>query len=239
MNCFFPDLTKKVKRHRAMISLPETQWKVTEELEEEFNELKAYLQSHVQLSPIRVGEPLNLYTDASVEGLSFVLTQERKQTEGETERIVRDIIYLGSTSLSDTQKRYSPVELESLALAWAVGKTHYYLYEAPKVTHYTDSTGVVGLRKKDLSDVKNPRIQRILEKVMPYNISSTHIPASQNGISDYLSRHPSSKKCLAEEFSLETPKFRVNIEGKVKIGKKITLTKLLERRLPVICQIHG
>ena len=126
---------------------------------------------------------------------------------------------MGSTSLSETQKRYSPVELESLALAWAVGKTHYYIYEAPKVTHYTDSTGVVGLRKKDLSDVKNPRIQCILEKVMPYNISSIHILASQNGISNYLSRHPSSKKCLAEDFSLETPKFRVNIEGQVKIGK--------------------
>ena len=88
-----------------MISLPDSQWKVTEELQHEFDELKTYLQSHVQLSPIRVGEPLNLYTDASVEGLSFVLTQERKQTEGETERTIRDIIYLGSTSLSETQKR--------------------------------------------------------------------------------------------------------------------------------------
>ena len=142
-----------------MISLPDSQWKVTEELQHEFDELKTYLESNVQLSPIRIGEPLNLYTDASVEGLSFVLTQERKQTVGETERTIRDIIYLGSTSLTETQKRYSPVELESLALAWAVGKSHYYLDEAPQIFHYTDSTGVVGLRKKDLSEVKNPRIQ--------------------------------------------------------------------------------
>merc|ERR1711954_36561 len=59
----------------------------------------------------------------------------------------------------------------------------------------------------------------ILEKVMPYNISSIHIPASQNRISDYFSRHPSSKKCLAEEFKLDRPQFRVNIEGQVKIGE--------------------
>ena len=118
---------------------------------------------------------------------------------GDQEKTIRDIIYLGSTSLTETQKRYSPVELESLALAWAVGKSHYYLYEALQIFHYTDSTGVVGLRKKDLSEVKNPRIQRILEKVIPYNISSIHIPASRNGISDYFSRYPSTKKCMAEE----------------------------------------
>ena len=219
MNCFFPDINKKVKRHRPMISLPDSQWKVTDELEHEFEELKTYLQSHIQLSPIRVGEPLNLFTDASVDGFSFILTQERKTMIDDKEKTIRDIIYLGSTSLTETQKRYSPVELESLALAWAVGKCHYYLYEAPQIFHYTDSTGVVGLRKKDLSEVRNPRIQRILEKVIPYNISSIHIPASRNGISDYFLRYPSTKKCMAEEFNFDRPQFRVNIEGPVKMGK--------------------
>ena len=68
LNCFFPDINKKVRRHRAMISLPDSQWKVTNELEPEFEELKTYLQSHIQLSPIRVGEPLNLYTDVRPSG---------------------------------------------------------------------------------------------------------------------------------------------------------------------------
>ena len=103
-----------------------------------------------------IGEPLNLFTDASVDGLSFILTQERKTMIDDKEKTIRDIVHLGSTSLTETQKRYSPVELESLALAWAVGKCHYYLYEAPIIYHYTDSTGVVGLMKKDLSEVRNP-----------------------------------------------------------------------------------
>ena len=77
----------------------------------------------------------------------------------DTEKTIRDIVHLGSTSLTDTQKRYSPVELEALALSSAVGKCHYYLYEAPLTNHYADSTGVVGLMKKDLCDVRNPRIQ--------------------------------------------------------------------------------
>ena len=139
-----------------MIALPDSQWKITDELKHEFEELKVYLESHIQLSPIRVGEPLNLFTDASVDGLSFILTQERKTMIDDKEKTIRDIVHLGSTSLTETQKRYSPVELESLALAWAVGKCHYYLYEAPIIHHYTDSTGVVGLMKKDLSEVRNP-----------------------------------------------------------------------------------
>ena len=59
-----------------MIALPETNSNITEELTKEFNELKEYLQSHIQLSPIRTGEPLQLYTDASIDGLSFLLCQE-------------------------------------------------------------------------------------------------------------------------------------------------------------------
>ena len=128
-------------------------------------------------------------------------------------------MHLGSTSLTDTQKGYSPVELESLALAWAVGQCHYYLYEAPMINHYTDSTGVVGLMKKDLSDVRNPRIQQILEKVIPYNISSIHIPASRNGISDYFSRYPSTQKCMAEEFDFDRHNFLLMWKDQSKLGK--------------------
>ena len=59
-----------------MVAHPELNWKITDELVREFEELKEYLQSQIQLSPIRVGEPLQLYTDASIEGLSFLLCQE-------------------------------------------------------------------------------------------------------------------------------------------------------------------
>merc|ERR1711954_264000 len=108
-----------------------------------------------------------------------------KITVNEMERTVRDFVYLASTSLMDAQRRYSPVELEALALSWAVNKCHYFLYDAPFIDHYTDSTGVAGLMKKDLCEVRNPSLQRILEKVVSYNIISHHIPASKNGFSDF------------------------------------------------------
>ena len=40
LNNFFPDISKKVKKHRALIALPESQWKVTDKLVKEFEELK-------------------------------------------------------------------------------------------------------------------------------------------------------------------------------------------------------
>ena len=69
-----------------MIALPESQWKITDELRHEFEGLKVYLESHIQLSLIRVGEPLNLFTDASVDGLSSILTQEREFIIDEKEK---------------------------------------------------------------------------------------------------------------------------------------------------------
>ena len=107
-----------------MVALPESNWEITDELVKEFDELKEYLQCHIQLSPIRVGEPLQLYTDASIEGLSFLLTQERKITINDKEKTVCDFVYLGSTSLTNAQKRYSPVKRDALALQWAVNKCH-------------------------------------------------------------------------------------------------------------------
>ena len=62
---------------------PESNWNITDEWKKEYDELKEYMEYHIQLSPIRVGEPLQLYTDASIEGLSFLLCQEQKITINE------------------------------------------------------------------------------------------------------------------------------------------------------------
>ena len=159
-------------------------WKITPELEKEFEELKAFLDKKVHLSPIRTGNNLLLYTDASINGLGYVLCQERKVILDEEEETIRDIIHLGSTSVTEVQACYSPVELECLAAQWACEKCHYFLADAPKINLFTDSSGLVGLRKKDLSETKNRRIQRILEKMVCYNIEAFYIPAKENGIAD-------------------------------------------------------
>ena len=56
-------------------------------------------------------------------------------------------MHMGSTSLTDAQRRYSLMELEALALQFSVQKCHFFLYEALVIEHYTDSMGVAGLVK--------------------------------------------------------------------------------------------
>ena len=57
-----------------------------------------------------------LQTDASVKGLGACLLQENK------------LVYFASKALTDTQKVYVVIELESLAVAWAMEKFHHFLY---------------------------------------------------------------------------------------------------------------
>ena len=57
-----------------------------------------------------------LQTDASIKGLGASLLQEEK------------LVYFASKALTDGQKGYVTIELELLAVAWAVGKFHHFLY---------------------------------------------------------------------------------------------------------------
>ena len=108
---------------------------------------------------------MQLYTDACVYGLGFFLTQHKTKIVDGEETTVRNLVNMGSTSLTKTQARYSPIELECFALQWSVSNNHFFLYEFPQIDHYTDSTGIIDLLKKDMSKIKNARIERILEKV--------------------------------------------------------------------------
>ena len=57
-----------------------------------------------------------LQTDASCKGLGACLLQNQKP------------VYFASKALSETQKGYVAIELESLAVTWAMEKFHHFLY---------------------------------------------------------------------------------------------------------------
>ena len=57
-----------------------------------------------------------LQTDASVKGLGACLLQNQKP------------VYFASKALTETQHGYVAIEIESLAVAWAMEKFHYFLY---------------------------------------------------------------------------------------------------------------
>ena len=57
-----------------------------------------------------------LQTDASIKGLGVCLLRDSKP------------VYFASKALTDAQKGYVAIELEFLAVAWAMEKFHCYLY---------------------------------------------------------------------------------------------------------------
>merc|ERR1711954_623079 len=103
----------QIKTHIPLIqkmSGGNNQFKESEQLIEEFELMKNQLKKTVILSPLEIGRELHLHTDASNNGLGYILSQplkREKKEKYENYNIRRNLVTLGSAGLSDTQQRYS------------------------------------------------------------------------------------------------------------------------------------
>ena len=89
-----------------------------------------------------------LQTDTSIKGLGTCLLQNGKP------------VYFASKGLIGTQKGYVAIELESLAVVWAMEKSHHFLY----CTHFIlemDQKPLEAILSKSMNQA-TPRLQRIL-----------------------------------------------------------------------------
>ena len=93
------------------------------------------------------------------------------------------MIQCGSRSLAPTQQRYATIELECLAIVWAIQKFDYYLRGLPHFDIWIDHRPLVGIFDKALAALENARLMRMREKI-PWVAGKTHF------IADVLSRYP-------------------------------------------------
>ena len=94
-----------------------------------------------------------LQTDASINGLGAFLLQDEKP------------VYFTRKALTEAQRGYAAIELESLAVAWAMGKFYHFLYG----NHFLLETGQKPLEtilSRSLNKA-TPRLQRILIRTFP------------------------------------------------------------------------
>ena len=99
--------------------------------------------------------PITLTTDASRTGLGFILTQEN--AEGNT-----GLVQCGSRFLSHAETRYAVIELEAMAIQWAILKCKNYLL-GTKFVVLTDHKPLEGVMNgRDLDSIMNARLQRIM-----------------------------------------------------------------------------
>ena len=122
-----------------------------------------------------------VHVDGCPLGKSATLVQRSKNDE------LWRVVQYASRSLTDTESRYSQIELETLAVDFACKKFHLYLYGIPFiiVTDHKPLEAIINNPRHQTST----RLQRILVRIIDYDFKIEYRLGKSN-ISDYMSRHP-------------------------------------------------
>ena len=154
----------------------------------EFNQLKNILSSDLIVRHFDHRRQLYLLTDASrLFGIGYGLGHMEHDQSGKE---VFKIVNCGSNGLTPTQQRYSTIELECLAIVWAILKCSFYLRGLPTFSVYTDHKPLYGVFQKDIFDLASPRLQRLREKVAMFTFDVHWVPGKTHFTADALSRAP-------------------------------------------------
>ena len=148
----------------------------------------------------RLGAPLRLETDASrTQGLGFVLLQ----LQDEEWRLIQ----CGSRFITETEARYAMIELECLAVVWAIHKCHTFL-AGTEFTVVTDHKPLVPIfNRYTLDQIENPRLLRLVMRLQLYQFTCQWRKGKDHFIADALSRAPVDDPTPEEGFgeSIEFP----------------------------------
>ena len=136
------------------------------EHEDAFAHTKCHLTSPPVLMYFAVNCQTLLATDASrLNGLGFDLLQMVNGTWKP--------VQASSQFLTPAESHYAMTELEALGACWAMKKCNMYLQGLPYFMLVTDHQPLIPiLNSKGISDVKNPRLRRLVVKMLPYSFTS-------------------------------------------------------------------
>jgi len=152
--------------------------------EESMEFLKQAITSPPILRYVDFSKPLILTTDASNAALGAVLSQGPPG---------KDLpISFASRALSDTEKRYSTIEKEFLAIVWATKTFRSYLL-GRHFTVYTDHKPLKGIA--NLKD-QTSRLARFRHKLSEFDFAIEYKAGKINQNADALSRIPQKDACL-------------------------------------------
>ena len=95
-------------------------------------------------------------------------------------------VHFASKALTETQRGYVAIELESLAVAWAMEKFHHFLYANHFILE-TDQKPLETILSKSLNQA-TLHLQRILIRTFPYNFTVQYLSGLKNQLADCLSQ---------------------------------------------------
>ena len=181
LTAFVPDLAHMTAALRPLLKKG-TAWVWTEDMQEDIEKVKLLLTTTTTVQPFKPSLGSILKTDAlRLFGIGFALLQPLPREK-------LSLIQCGSASLTPTETRCTTIELECMAIQWAIQKCSYYLRELPT---WTDHKPMVGIFAENICDLKNPRLMRMREKIMEYYTPIVKwVSGKTHYIADGLSRSP-------------------------------------------------
>ena len=155
-----------------------------------FNQMRIEIARTSMLAYYNPRKETVLQKDASIKGLGACLLQEERPA------------YFASKVLTETQRGYVVIEIESLAVAWAMEKFHHFLYASHFILE-TDQKPLEAILLKCLNQA-TPWLQRILIRTFLYHFTFHYIPGITNQLANCLSRLGGQKD------TIKLPKLYVN-----------------------------
>lgn len=189
---FSTDIAKTAEPLRHLLK-KDSEWIWTPNHEQAFKDVKEALINPPVIAHFDPRLPIMLQTDASrLNGLGYILQQKHKDGW--------KMVKCGSRFLSETESRYATIEQELLAVTWATKKCDNFLRGTHHFDIITDHRPLLQiLNTKCLSEIENPRLQRLREKLSSYSFTAIWKRGKEHTIPDALSRSPVERPTKADE----------------------------------------
>ena len=139
-------------------------------------------------------------------------------------------IAYASRTLSNSERNYSQIDKESLAIIFAVKHFHFFLYGKDRFTIYTDHKPLISLfgEHAKLTTLVAARLQRWALTLSAYNYKIEYRTGTNNGNADALSRKPLVQTNLNAQIdgttnnvlNIETIPFTVSYDEMVRETRK-------------------
>ncbi|UYV73632.1 K02A2.6-like, partial [Cordylochernes scorpioides] len=172
---FIPNLSDKTAPLRKLIS-NKSEWKFGGEENDCFEKLKDMVSNAPILTFFDPTKPITISSDASQYGIGTVLMQGGHAIE------------YASFSLNATQRKYAQIEKELLAIVFGCERFQYYIWGTDVIVE-TDHKPLLSIVKKPLEKL-SPRLQRMVLRLMRFQISLKFTPGKNMFVADHLSRDP-------------------------------------------------
>ena len=140
-----------------------------------------------------------------------------------------------SRQLSETETKYSPIELELHGIVEACRKYHYYIYGKKVITIITDHKTLVSLVKSPISKITSHRLLRLRTKLLPYNLKVEYTPGKLMFLADTLSRAP-LYSAVGSEIKFDKMVHNLSVEA-LDEPKSIEKLRCATARDPVLCKV--